>query len=464
MVNLDSNILSNANLPFRDISTIEDLEHYHSVLDHTSALAGDTEEGTAAAAGAIVGAAMVAAAYGAAAAATAGYAMLATALTAIGSTGIGLVVVVIIVIILVLITMASVSKMDRQVTEYMIYKDVPNSLMDTNGNYYETRVTGGPSSIAHFAGEWISPNHPAADTNTPEGYTRMIFAHSRTDTGLYESSDYKEHLDNDRKSKNDPLIMVGFLQSELDRLTHGDENGHKYGYPSCPWYNPWCKKKEHHYNEIVTNESLSRENVASTVTPVKGAPYQTTSKEKITKTMSTVYLGATNTLVILVPFAGDYKVEAYNKYDSLISSRTLVEASFSGVTDPNDLKFAQVNFGFSMNVAPGLTPGDNIDACLKDRAVEWGGGVSGVYFEAQRTNLSDYCQKSNNAYTKDQAMTKLFIQPLNMDRGFTYELIRPLAFPNRVWIATLDNKEVRHYRCYDSWPTCSDSEFSEGGE
>ena len=58
-------------------------------------------------------------------------------------------------------------------------------------------------------------------------------------------------------------------------------------------------------------------------------------------------------------------------------------------------------------------------------------------------------------------MTKIYIQPLNMDRGFTYNLEAPMPFPNRVWLATLDNKEVRNYRCFGEFEDCKDSEYKE---
>jgi hypothetical protein len=178
--------------------------------------------------------------------------------------------------------------------------------------------------------------------------------------------------------------------------------------------------------------------------------------------MTTVYIGAVNTLVILVPYAGDYKLEAFNKYDtnetSPIATTTIHEQTFANVTTPLSLKYAQVNFGLNMQIAPGNDPAH---ACKNDKAVEWGGGVSGVFFENQVTPDSKDCEKSNDAHVKDESMTKIKVTPGNLNRGFVYNLTKPMPFPNRVWIASINDKEVRKYRCYKDWPECTDKSFKE---
>jgi hypothetical protein len=439
--------ISDGILPFRPISKINDMLNYNGILEHGSHLSKDTDEAAAFVGGALTGAALYASAVASAAAASAGMTTVAAMLPALGATGIGIIVVLVIIVLLILLSKPK--QMDRQITEYHVYRDVPLELFDPS--QYETRYNGEEAAV----------QSERSLHNDPSGYKRMTFYHDKTDTGRYERSDFMEALNAIKDMKYNSMLLGGIKFNEIDRLTHNDEKSINYGYPSCPWYKPWCEKTDMHYNQVVTNENMVGELVSSPAVPELGFPFNLTSKTKMLKETDTIYIGATNTLVILVPFIGDYKVEAYNKYDTLLSSRTLVESAFAGVTDPNDLKFAQVNFGISMNLAPGLSPGDNIDACRKDRAVEWGGGVSGVFFENQRTDLSTYCQKSNNEYLKDQSMTKIYIQPLNLDRGFSYELIKPMPFPNRVWIATLDNKEVRNYRCFDDFGECEDDSFQE---
>ncbi|MEV9527056.1 hypothetical protein AB0W38_00495 [Aliarcobacter butzleri] len=413
-------------VPMQPMSVITDYMQYHSILKHESHKAKEPDVATSFIGGAAAG--------------------LAAWIMGLSATGIGIVVVVVIIILLFLLTKSK--DMDRQHTEYHIYKDIPVDLYHEGP--YESRFRHAAAAVP---GEQSSHYDPA-------NFVRMTYQHVKTDTGRYEPGEFMEKLKQLYTHKESTLVCQGFEQSEVSRLTHPDELSINYGYPSCKWYQPWCTKMDTNLNEIVTNNNLFAENVTSPQVPVL-YPGIAISKSKMQKQVGTVYLGAVNTMVILVPYIGDYKIEAYNKYDTLLSTRTIHENSFAGVTDPMGLKFAQVNFGLNMNIAPGLIPGGNIDACIKDRAVEWGGGVSGVFHESQRTDLSNYCQKSNDLYVKDQAMTKLFVQPLNMDRGFTYELTAPMPFPNRVWIATLDNREVRNYRCFGEFDECSDTDFQE---
>ena len=420
-------------LPIQPMTKINDYMQYHAILKHESHMAKEPDVATALIGGATAGLAAFAAG-------PAGMALI-----SIGATGIGLIVVVVIIILLIFLTKSK--KMDRQYTEYHIYKDIPTSLFHEMP--YESRFRGAKAAVS---GERSLHTDPA-------GYIRMTYQHVKTDTGRYEPGEFKEKLKTLYKNKEATLVCQGFEQSEVSRVTHPDELSINYGYPKCKWYNPWCEKTDKHDKEVVSNIHVFRENVTSPLVPqLRSSPMNVAKMQKV---VGTVYLGAVNSLVVLVPYIGDYKLEAYNKYDTLLSTRTIHEVSFAGVSDPMGLKYAQVNFALNMNIAPGLTNGEHIDACIKDRAVEWGGGVSGVFHESQRTELSNYCQKSNDNYVKDQAMTKIFIQPLNMDRGFTYELEAPMPFPNRVWLATLDNKEVRNYRCFGEFADCSDSQFRE---
>ena len=411
-------------LPIQPMTKINDYMQYHALLKHESHMVKDPDVSVAFITGVTGG--------------LAAYSFLPQVTP-------GLVVPLFVWLILIILSKSK--KMDRQYTEYHIYKDIPTSLY--NEMPYESRFRGAKAAVS---GEQSSHNDPA-------GYVRMTYQHIKSDTGRYEPSEFKEKLKILYKHKESTLVCQGFEQSEVSRVTHPDELSINYGYPKCKWYRPWCEKMDEHKKEVVSNIHVFTENVTSPLVPqVRSNPMNVAKMQKV---VSTVYLGAVNSLVVLVPYIGDYKLEAYNKYDTLLSSRTIHENSFAGVSDPMGLKYAQVNFALSMNIAPGLTNGEHIDACIKDRAVEWGGGVSGVFHESQRTELSNYCQKSNDNYVKDQSMTKIYIQPLNMDRGFTYNLEAPMPFPNRVWLATLDNKEVRNYRCFGEFEDCKDSEYKE---
>lgn len=424
---------TDSTLPMQQMSKITDYVQYHAILEHESHKSKKPD--------------ITQSMFGGMVAGMAAYYILEFA----ASTGI----IIGLLIFIILLLLAKSKNMDRQYTEYHLYKDIPLDLYYEGE--YEVRYK---DSAAKVDGE-------RSLHTDPSGYKRLTYQHIKTDTGRYEPSKFLEVLKEIYTHKESTLVCQGFEQSEVSRVTHPDELSINYGYPGCKWYNPWCEKMDLHKKEVVSNNLIYSENVVSPLVPeVYGVaegvtPDPVTNIAKMNKVMSTVYLGATNTLVVLVPYVGDYKLEAYNKYDTLLSSRTIHENSFAGVTDPDMLKYAQVNFGLSMNLAPGITAGENTDACIKDRAVEWGGGVSGVFNEAQRTDLSNFCQKSNDDYVKDQAMTKITVQPLNMDTAFEYELKAPMPFPNRVWIATLDEREIRNYRCYGDFGECEDEEYNE---
>ncbi len=415
-------------LPMQPHTKITDYVQYHGILTHESHKSKKPDIPTALMGGAVAGLFV--------------YQYLSFA----ASTGI----IVSLVIFVILMLLAKSKNMDRQYTEYHLYKDIPLDLY--NEGMYETRYTNVKAAVS---------GEKSLHTD-PTGYKRLTYQHIKTDTGRFEPGKFLEVLKDLFKHKESTLICAGFEGSEVYRSTHADELSINYGYPKCKWYRPWCEKMDTHKQEVVTNANIYPENVVSPEVPVVHETGGTeTNIAKLNKVTGTVYLGATNTLVVLVPYIGDYKLEAFNKYDTLLSTRTMHESSFAGVTDPNGLKFAQVNFGLGMNIAPGLTDGENTNACIKDRAVEWGGGVSGVFYESQRTELSNFCQKSNDTYVKDQAMTTIRVQPLNMDRAFEYKLTAPMPFPNRVWIATLDEREIRNYRCFGKFGECEDEEYRE---
>ena len=72
---------------------------------------------------------------------------------------------------------------------------------------------------------------------------------------------------------------------------------------------------------------------------------------------------------------------------------------------------------------------------------------------------TDFCTKSIDNYVKTHSMAAIEVCPLNMDRCFRYELKFPLPFANRVWLASLNGKEIRNYRCYDDFSSCSEDNF-----
>lgn len=377
------------------------------------------------------------------------------------------------VVTIIILLFTRPKKMDRQMTENFIYKDIPRTYYSANEyNRYEVRLTPQqdvPQPHQTFSYKLDKGNN--AIGNHPD-FVRRIYFHSATDTGRDKPGGFRKKLKNILNNKKNMLRCIGYDTSEIERFIHPDERDIHYGYPKCKWYNPFCQKQRHHPTEYTSNTAGLEESIGTT--RQYNVTSSVTDKKRIVKEVGTVYLGADNNVMILVPFAGDYRVEAYNKYGDLLASRIVHESSFTKGEEADSLLYAQVNFantmslvenqdspeGQAMNLAPGLTYDLRDHACVQDRMVEWGGGVSGVFYESQRTDESKNCQKSNDAYVFDQSATKLFVQPLNMeDGGFEFNLTKPLPFPNRVWIATLNMKQKRKYICYKDFPQCDSERY-----
>lgn len=418
-----------------EMSYITDFISYHGIYKHESWKAKKPNVPASLIGGAVAGLA-----------AWAGGTSTIALYAALSPLAIGLIVVVVIVVLLILLGRSS--SMDRQYTEYHVFKDIPKPFYFKG--LYETRTTG---DAAYVSGEQSPHNSIHSD------FIRMTYWHVKSDTGRQKPGPFLDTLKMLFKNKKANMVCGGIEESEVMKATHPDELSINYGYPKCKWYKPWCEKHDDYYAELISNSPMLDENIEVPLIQKARSSSKVTNIEKLRKDVSTVYLGAVNTMVVLVPFKGDYKLEAFNKHGDLLSSRTIHEDSFAGVADANAIEYAQVNFGLSMNLADGMEDALSTKACRKDRAVEWGGGVSGVFVEANRTDVSNACTKSNDEYLKDNSMTKITVQPLNMDRKFTYELVKPMPFANRVFLASLNSKEIRNYRCYQDFTECEDGNY-----
>ena len=88
-----------------------------------------------------------------------------------------------------------------------------------------------------------------------------------------------------------------------------------------------------------------------------------------------------------------------------------------------------------------------------------GFNLNSIYYENNTTGLNQNCQKSHDGYVQSKSATKLKIKALNMDRPHVIELARPLPFANRVFLVTLNKKEIREYRCYEKFGSCKNTDF-----
>ena len=412
-----------------EMSMINDYVEYHGVYDHGSYRSKKPN---------VIISMLVGA--------TGGVAAFYLASLAIGwSIGIGLVVVII------LLLLSRPKKMDSQNIEWHYFKDVKNNYYYPG--MYETRKNQNSPDAA-------IDNEKSSHSSSDSTFTRMTYWHEISQTGRYKPNKFLKFLKELYKQKYNVLISIGFDSGAINNTTDPDETSIHYGYPKCKWYNPWCEKTSHHRHDRVSNTKPS--DIPSSVLYPDINHYYSDSRSIMpaTKLMTTYYMGAVNSLAIIVPYIGDYKIEAYDKYDNLLAERTIHQSDFGGVTDAGGLKYSQVNFGQVMGLADGISEGDNSNACRNDRSVEWGGGVSGVFEESQRTDFSTNCQKSNDNYVKEHSMRKIIIKPLNSDdQKYVYNLTAPMPYPNRIWIETLGKKETRNYICYDSFGDCNESDF-----
>ena len=141
------------------------------------------------------------------------------------------------------------------------------------------------------------------------------------------------------------------------------------------------------------------------------------------------------------------------------------EKDFINESD-STMAHAQVPFGQSMHLASDMIDGTQDGACRDVQMVEFGGGVSGIYFENQDAGgvYNSGCDKSNDNYVKDHALTKIKIRPLNQDDFIILELTLPLPYANRVKLVTMSQKGIRKYRCYLDFEECSEEDFIANSE
>jgi len=256
----------------------------------------------------------------------------------------------------------------------------------------------------------------------------------KTFTGTLLEGDFNTYLENLLKQKEQTFTCLGFSQEQTP-ISQEERSENKPGYPRCKWYEVGCNKRSS--GEVAElNETLN-------------------------KNMSGFFLGADNSVSILTPFIGDYEIIAFNKSNEPLGTIQIRESDFineSGST----MAYAQLNFGQVMNLANGVPEGDLTGACRDIRMVEFGGGVSGIYFENADAGgvYNANCSKSNDDYVRDHSVSKLKLRPLNQKDFVEIKLKLPMPYANRIKLVTLSQKEIRNYRCFsEDFGTCEDDDF-----
>lgn len=404
-------------------------------------------------------------------------------------------IAIVVIAVLSALFMGKSKEMDEQKAKHVVYKDVPinyyyaglyetrmidnkDALLKDNPNYNtDSRLEGKPDIDNKLD---LTEKLTGAETLNLSGAVRLTYWDVTTQTGRDKPGKIKDLVRNVLlKSKHSVLGGLGFEKGEV--YDHPWELGNWGGnYPKCKWYKPNCTKSNTECVDIYTPNSMipyefssfkegekneARSGKVKVNVPLGDMEHvykgcRNLPKDKARKETTTVYLNAVNTLILLVPYRGDYDLTAYDKYGEVLSKQTITKDLFvkkSGGGIPS----AQVLFGKNMQLAKGIKEGN---ACRTDRATEWGGGVSGTFFENQRTAESDFCAKSNDIVVKERAMVAIEVRPKNMDRSFYYKLKKPLPFANRVWLASLDTVEIRRYRCFDDFTGCDEDQYKKSEE
>ena len=211
-------------------------------------------------------------------------------------------------------------------------------------------------------------------------------------------------------------------------------------YPKCDFWETSCNK----------SKSVSR-----------------TADFIILKNTSTHYLQATNRLIIVVPYIGDYKVSALNAMGKIMADKNISKNSFIP-SSGNQILYTQVQFGKTMDLANGISDGNTSAACRVSDVVEWGGGVSGIYYEEQgylktltdNTNIAWSCEKSSDIYVAKNSPNQIIVKDLSTNSIITIPLMGKMPYPNQIFFVTLGKKELKKYACYDmDYPQCAEVDY-----
>lgn len=271
---------------------------------------------------------------------------------------------------------------------------------------------------------------------------KLVWNRERVATGTMRKDDYLSAIEKINTQKKDRFLAMGFDESTIDSLmTHGIESSAKsFGFPG--------KKKKFglEYPSYKTDKEArgTREGV------------------DITKKTNTVYMGAVNSLAIVVPYLGAYEIKAFDKNDNLLASKIVKEEAFIDNIPSSNGNVSQTHANVQLatstnfNISPAHNDSKAGDDCLASNYVEWGGGVSGAYYEQGTPDLgpSNLCKKSNDTYVKEHSATRLTVKATNSDEVFDIQLKKPMPYPNRVILVNLKQQEFREYQCFTEVNKC----------
>jgi len=256
-------------------------------------------------------------------------------------------------------------------------------------------------------------------------YERMKFQ-----SAMQKRGDFEQVLQDYKKLKEESLYFAGYSMDQINSvLIRPCERDGCVTYPGkIKWYKFSGKK---------TNTSTDNHTIV------------------INKPVNNIYMGATNTVTVFVPYRGDYEIIALDKNKNILGKKIISDSDF---IDGGAYKysFAKVMFSLSdeFGLAHDIEDGNFDKACRYDNFVEWGGGVSGVYYE-NLTPDGHKCSKSNDAYVKDFSAHYIKFKAVDADKYFEVKLKRPMPYANRFFFVHLDKLETREYECYKNQEPCT---------
>ena len=276
--------------------------------------------------------------------------------------------------------------------------------------------------------------YESRDTTVP---TQFVWAKVELQTGTLERPEFMQAMVSAVAAKRMDFEEMGFSNSMISNRMTSHVEGAYSGWPKIKWYKASAKK-----TSFQVDGDTGRD---------------------ISKPINTVYMGATNSLSIVVPYIGDYELVAYDKNNNILSTVIVQEQNFAKNVESSDGRvsqaFAKVQFATTdnFNLAEGQTRTFSNGGCLASDYVEWGGGVSGAYYEVAVPDLgsgNDNCTKSNDIYVREHAATKVTVRSLDSAAPFVIKLKKPMPFANKVMLVNLLQEEDRKYECWDEIEPC----------
>jgi len=251
----------------------------------------------------------------------------------------------------------------------------------------------------------------------------LTYERTKFQMAMQKEGDFEKTLSDYLGMKKSSLYFSGYTHEQIDTtLVKSCEKNTCVGYPGkIKWYK---------FSGLKSNSATNQ------------------GTNDIGKPVNTIYMGATNTVVVFVPYKGDYEMVALDKNKNILGRRIIRENDFLD-SDAYKYPFAKVMFSLSpeFGLATGVENGTVDKACLYDDFVEWGGGVSGVYYESGTPN-GHHCSKSNDNYVQDFSAHYIQFKAVDADKYFEVKLKKPMPFANRFYFVNLGKLEKRNYECY----------------